>query len=180
MLEHQQSEAQTGSRELSATEAHDILSNQRRLAIVAALREEGELSARELSERIAAQETGSSPPPRDARRSVYVSMTQTHLSRLERNGIVTVEDGTVRLDEGAEQIYFYMESVPRYGITWNEFTGGCALLGALMVLASVVGVPPFGAVDPALWGLAALGSLVALAGYRSYRQSISIRSRFGE
>lgn len=48
----------------------------------------GTLTARELSERIIAEETGESPPPRNIRQSAYVELHETQLLKLDDLEIV--------------------------------------------------------------------------------------------
>jgi len=68
---------------------HDVLRNERRRFALEELCENGNvLSVRDLSERVAALETGESPAPRNIRQSVYVSLHQTHLPKLDELGIV--------------------------------------------------------------------------------------------
>ena len=82
--------AQTTSKDtLESSQIHDILRNDRRRLAIKCLREnEGTLSVRDLSEDVASRETGERPAPRDKRRSVYVSLHQTHLPKLDDLEIV--------------------------------------------------------------------------------------------
>jgi len=74
---------------LDEGDIHDVLRNERRRHTLELLRANGDtLSVRQLSERVAALETGESPPPRNIRQSVYVSLHQTHLPKLDELGIV--------------------------------------------------------------------------------------------
>ncbi|MFC7177649.1 DUF7344 domain-containing protein [Halosegnis marinus] len=148
---------QSSDSELAATEIHDVLRNDRRRLALKCLQdaEAGGLTVRELSERVATMETGEEPAPRDKRQSVYVSLHQTHLPKLDRLGIVGYDDAdkTVALAERAPEVTVYMEVVPRYGLSWAEYYLGVGLLGALATVAVLIGVP----------GISRLG-LVAVAG----------------
>lgn len=73
---------------LDRTEIYDVLSNERRLAILDLLREEPEWQLSDLAEEIAARETDERPPPRNKRQSVYVTLDQTHLPKLDDLDIV--------------------------------------------------------------------------------------------
>jgi hypothetical protein len=142
--------AQTEQRDdLDAGEIHDILRNDRRRLAIKCLREqEGTLSVRDLSEEVATRETGESPAPRDKRRSVYVSLHQTHLPKLDDLGIVEydTDEKAVHLRDRAAEITTYMEVVPRYGITWAEYYLVLGILGFGTVLAASIGTPLLGAV----------------------------------
>ena len=142
--------------ELDEREIHEVLGNDRRRLALEALREGGgEESVRTLSEQIAAHETGEDPPPKNKRQSVYVSLHQTHLPKLDELDIVEYdpEERDVSLGERVEEVEVYMEVVPEYGLSFGEFYLGLALLGLLTttaVLRFVPDVSPF-----------ALGALVA-------------------
>ncbi|WP_424018461.1 DUF7344 domain-containing protein [Halorientalis pallida] len=142
--------AQTTERaDLDAGEIHDILRNDRRRLAIKCLREQdGALSVRDLSEEVATRETGESPAPRDKRRSVYVSLHQTHLPKLDDLGIVNYDTDSkeVRLRDRAAEITTYMEVVPRYGITWAEYYLVLGILGFGTVLAASIGTPLLGAI----------------------------------
>ena len=142
--------AQTTERaDLDAGEIHDILRNDRRRLAIKCLREQdGPLSVRDLSEEVATRETGESPAPRDKRRSVYVSLHQTHLPKLDELGIVDydTDEKEVHLRDRAAEITTYMEVVPRYGITWAEYYLVLGILGFGTVLAASIGTPLLGAI----------------------------------
>lgn len=96
------------------TEIHDLLRNERRRRTLKNLqRTVGTTTLRDLAERIAEEETGESPPPKNIRNSVYNSLHQTHLPKLHRRGIVEYESDrkTVRLTEEARSVDVYMEVV---------------------------------------------------------------------
>ena len=129
---------------LEEGEIHDVLRNDRRRLTLEALREaDGGSTVRELSEVVAARETGEEPPPRNKRQSVYVSLHQTHLPKLDELGIVEYDGDSkeVTLQERIEEVEVYMEVVPEYGLSWGEAYFGLALLGLLTAVAAVTGVP---------------------------------------
>jgi hypothetical protein len=142
---------------------HDVLRNTRRRLTLDCLQEasDGTMSVRELSERIATLETGEDPPPRNKRQSVYVSLHQTHLPKLDRLDVVTYDDAReVRLDERIEEVRVFMEVVPKYGLSWGEYYLALAVLGGVTLVANTIGVPVIGAV-PA-WAVG-LGFVLAVA-----------------
>lgn len=159
---------QAATEDLDAGQIHDILRNDRRRLAIKCLRERGgRLSVRELSEQVAARETGESPAPRDKRRSVYVSLHQTHLPKLDELGIVEydTDEKEVALRDRATEITTYMEVVPRYGITWAEYYLVLGILGFGTVLAASVGTPLLGAAGTAPVAAAYFLILVVSAGY---------------
>ena len=144
------------ARGLEEGEIHDVLRNDRRRLAIEVLKEEGgEASVRDLAEEVAARETGEAPAPRNKRQSVYVSLHQTHLPKLDDLDIVDYDpdEQQVTLEAGVQEVEVFMEVVPRYGVTWGEFTFGLALLGLAITLAVLVGVPRLSSLH--------LGALVA-------------------
>lgn len=105
-------------RELEVGDIHDVLRNDRRREVLARLHSNsGKATIRELSEHIAAVESKEDPPPRNVRQSVYVSLHQTHLPKLDELGIVDYDtDGKlVELQPEAQAIHSYLgtaESIP--------------------------------------------------------------------
>jgi hypothetical protein len=115
------------------------------------------LSVRDLSEMVATLETGEDPPPRNKRQSVYVSLHQTHLPKLDELGIVVYDSDSkeVSLQRKMREVEVYMDVVPKYGLSWGEYYFALGLLGMLTTLAVLLGVP----------GVAALGITVLASGF---------------
>ncbi|MEF8826011.1 MAG: hypothetical protein V5A27_06690 [Halapricum sp.] len=115
----------TGSRyQLEEEQIHDVLSNERRKQTLELLKNEtGAVELRSLSEWIAEAESGESPPPKNVRQSVYNSLHQTHLPKLDRHGIIEydVDRKTVSLRSKARRVDLYMEVLTPYGITWSTY-----------------------------------------------------------
>ena len=150
-------------------EIHQILANPRRRETLRHLGTvPGSISLRELSESIAAFETDETPAPRCVRESVYVSLHQTHLPRLQELGVIRYDLDTkeVELLDGARDVDRYMDVVTRYGVTWGEYYRALGVLGLTAVVAASVEAPLVSAVDPLLW---ASGSLVAFALSSAYQ-----------
>ncbi len=166
--------------DLLEADIHDVLRNDRRRMVLELLGEADEpVTARELSEAIAARETGEDPPPRDVRQSVYISLQQTHLPKLSKLGIVAYDEQTkeVRPAENAPEVGVYMEVVPKYGLSYAEYTAGLAVLGALLVVAAEAGVPLLNAVDASWWAVAVFAVLVVSAAYHTYGRRSSLVHR---
>jgi DNA-binding transcriptional ArsR family regulator len=175
--------ATTADPELKAVEIHDVLSNERRQLILKFLRDAGGLlSARELSELIAEAETGESPPPRNIRQSAYVSLHQTHLPKLDELGIVDYDQSakTVQLNDRAKQVSIYMETVPRYGISWSEYYVAMSFIGLLLVVAAQVGVPFIAGIGSLSLATGVLVIILGSAAYQTYAQGSSIFHRLRE
>lgn len=165
---------------LPEADIHDVLRNDRRRMVIELLGEADDpVTARELSEAIAAREADEDPPPRKVRQSVYISLQQTHLPKLEDLGIVAYDDNTkeVRPAENAPAVGVYMEVVPKYGLAYSEFHAGLGVLGVLLVVAAETGVPVLSAVGASAWAVAVFALLVASAGYQTYSQRSSLVHR---
>ena len=151
------------------TEIHDLLRNERRRQVIKNLQETvGTTTLRDLAETIAEHETGESPPPKNIRNSVYNSLHQTHLPKLDRRGIVEYESDrkTIRLTEDARSVDVYMEVVTPYGITWSEYYSMLGTVSLCIVLAALIDVPVISAVDPVLWVSLSLAAFGASLGYQ--------------
>ncbi|KAB1192399.1 ArsR family transcriptional regulator [Haloferax sp. MBLA0076] len=133
--------ATTPDTELSETRIHEVLSNDRRRMAIEFL-QGGDMTLRELSERIAEAETGESPPPRNIRQSAYVSLQQTHIPKLDELDIVEYDDESkqVSLAEAGD-VTVYMEVVPEGELSWSEYYAVLSALGLVMMIAVVVDVP---------------------------------------
>lgn len=151
------------------TEIHDLLRNERRQQVIKSLQDSvGKTTLRDLSEAIAEYETGKSPPPKNIRNSVYNSLHQTHLPKLDQRGIVEYDSDrkTIRLTEDVRAVDVYMEVVTPYGITWSEYYSMLGTLSLLVVLAALIDVPLISAVDPVLWVTASLAVFGISLGYQ--------------
>jgi predicted transcriptional regulator len=156
---------------LDEGEIHEVLRNHRRRLALEALRESGGSSTvRELSETVAARETGEEPPPRNKRQSVYVSLHQTHLPKLDELGIVAYDGDSkeVTLQQRIEEVEVYMEVVPEYGLSWGEAYFGLSLLGLLGALAVVMEVPGIAAVGLPRLAISYFLLLLCVSGYHVY------------
>ncbi|MFB6192491.1 MAG: hypothetical protein ABEI11_04125 [Haloarculaceae archaeon] len=160
--------------DLDEGEIHDILRNDRRRLAIKCLQEtdDGTLPVRELSERVAAIETDEDPPPRNKRQSVYVSLHQTHLPRLDDNGIVRYdeENKEVSLGDRVSEVAVYMEVVPRYGLSWGEYYFGLGLLATLTTVAVSIGVPAISQLTITLVAAGFYAVLMLSAAYHVYSQ----------
>jgi len=123
--------------ELNEEQIHDVLSNKRRKRTIERLkREQGHVSLRSLAEWIAEAESGESPPPTNVRQSVYNSLHQSHLPKLDDLGIVEYDDDRkeVSLRGEARAVDLYMEVLTPYGITWSTYYRTLALIGFFTIV----------------------------------------------
>lgn len=155
--------------EIPETEIHDLLRNERRQQVIKQLQDSvGTMNLRELAELIAEYETDESPPPRNIRKSVYNSLHQTHLPKLDQRGIVDYESDRkeIRLTEDARSVNKYMEVVTPWGVTWDEYYSTVGTLSLTVVLAGLIGVPVVSAVDPVFWVSVFLAVFCLSIGYQ--------------
>ncbi|MFC6904190.1 DUF7344 domain-containing protein [Halalkalicoccus tibetensis] len=158
-----------GESSLTEGEIHDILRNDRRRAVIEFLFEhDRRATIRELSEHIAALESGEEPPPRNIRQSVYVSLHQTHLPKLEGLGVVDYDTDSkdVELRDQAEFVAAYMGQTDAG--TSDSITIGYIGLGTFGLLLAAVGAVTGSilGIDTGLWVLPVFAAVVALGGYQ--------------
>lgn len=93
-----------------------ILGNDRRMFVIEFLRKSnGRADLRDLVEYIAKKEGNTN---RKHRKSVYVSLMQTHIPKMEREGIIEFSHGTIKLIQIPENVDVYMEIVNKNDIRW--------------------------------------------------------------
>ena len=170
-------------RELDPAEIHDVLRNDRRRLVIERLRDgEGQEAVRDLAEHIAGVESGEEPPPRNVRQSVYVSLHQTHLPKLDKLGIVTYDSDSKRVELAghASEVAVYLEVVPKYAISWGEYYLGVGAFGLCSLLGWYVGVPVLASADPAAIALVLFSLVTLSAAYQVIRQESSLLHRLQE
>jgi len=137
-----------GSGAITTDQLFFTLSNERRRSVLEFLRERRErVQMRELVRVVAAREHGVDPEQLtyDQRKSVYVSLRQTHLPKMDSLGIVRFDPdaGTIELVDGSADFDFYYEPVRADDLDWGTFHVGLAGLLALAVGAATIGLFPF-------------------------------------
>jgi DNA-binding transcriptional ArsR family regulator len=150
-------------------EVHEILRNRRRRRVIEHLGEHYEpVSLRDLSERIAEFESGESPAPRDLRESVYNSLRQTHLPKLDDKGIIEYDEDrkTVKLEESASDVQVYMEVVNRYGMSWADYYRTLGVVALCLVVTSGANVAVFSAIPPLAWATVFLAVFAGSAAFQ--------------
>lgn len=116
--------------QLSKSDIFGILQNDRRRCILELLRDKGSQSVRSLSEEIARIEAGSEEPKSNTRKSIYVSLIQNHIPKMESMGIVIYnrEQDYVELLPTSHNFDIYMETVKKGDISWSQFYLGFSIL----------------------------------------------------
>ena len=137
-------------------EVYEILANRRRRETLRQLMtstSQDPMTLHDLSQEVAARETGQTPPPKGIRESVYNSLHQTHLPKLDELGIVHYDRDarTVQVRKRARDIDRYMEVVTGYGVTWSELYRTIGVGSLTILLAAMLEVPFISAIDPLLW-----------------------------
>jgi hypothetical protein len=125
------------------------LRNERRRYAIKQLRMHLEpVSVRELSERVAEEESGESPAPRNLRESVYNSLHQTHLPKLDERDVIEYDRDRkmVELLVDANQVNAYMEVASGYGVTWATLYRTLGVGSLLAIVAVNANAPLLSAV----------------------------------
>jgi hypothetical protein len=103
-----------------------ILGNKRRMLLIEFLqRRNGSAELRDIVEYIAEMEGNTD---RRHRKSVYVSLIQTHIPKLEREGVLTFNRGTITLLKVPDNVTLYMEVVQKNDISWSMFYAGLSVI----------------------------------------------------
>jgi len=103
-----------------------ILGNTRRMLMIEYLRmSKGRAELRDMVEYIAEVEGNTD---RKHRKSVYVSLVQTHIPTLVREGVITFNQGSITLVKVPMDVTVYMETVKKNDISWSSFYIGLSLI----------------------------------------------------
>ncbi len=153
--------------DLSRDVVFQLLSSPRRRFVLYYLREHGgETELEDLTRALAAWETGKPAADLgdDDEKRVYVSLYQTHVPKLEENGIVEydADSTTVSLTDAADQVDRYL-TVQDSPVPWQ--TVYLAVAAVALVLTAVVtyGVGPFAQVNHAVVTGVVVASFALLA-----------------
>ena len=143
---------------LNETVIFEVLSSERRRLTIQFLRESDErVEVNDIAEYIAEHETGESPPPKDSRKTVYVSLHQTHLPKMDDLNIISYDTDTkeVLLDDSFRDVAVYMEVIPRSGlqISWSEYYLALGLIGLATLFAQMTGAPFISDVEMGTWAI---------------------------
>ncbi len=162
---------------LPAEQVYAVLANERRRRALEQLGAVGGVvTVHELSTLVADRETGESPAPKRCRESVYTSLVQTHLPKLEDLGVVTYdrEMQTIELSRHARDVSLYTEIIAKGGVTWSELYRALGVVSLTVLLAALLDVPLVSAVDPVLWTSLFLASFAAAGAYQLWINRFSV------
>ncbi|MEF8882001.1 MAG: hypothetical protein V5A34_05695 [Halapricum sp.] len=151
---------------------HDILRNDRRRAVMETLsRSGGPITVRSLAERIVADESNQTLPPAKHRKSVYNSLNQTHLPKLDHEGVIDYDTDRklVIPREQARDVGRYLEVTTPYGGSWSTYYRTLATAFLMLVLLSLLEVPLVGSIDPLLWTVLGLCAVTVSTIYQLWR-----------
>ena len=112
--------------QLSKSDIFGVLQNDRRRHVLEILHSKGSQSVRSLSEEIARLESKTDEPKTNVRKSIYISLLQTHIPKMENLNVITYdrEKDTVKLLPTAQNFDIYMETVKKGDIPWSHFYFG--------------------------------------------------------
>lgn len=167
---------------LSSDVTYRVLSDTRRRYVFHFLKQHREpVSVRELAEQVAAWENdkAKSELTSQERKRVYISLYQSHLPTLDKEGVVGYDSdrGIVQLSDATADLEIYIEVVPKGNVPWSLYYLGLTVGDALLLALAYFEVPPFDAV-PHL----ALGVLVLVTfGISAFVQTYYARQmKFGD
>ena len=110
----------------SSASSSVILGNKRRMLMIEFLQmRNGRAELRDIVGYIAEKEGNTD---RKHRKSVYVSLMQTHIPKLEREGVIAFERGIITLLQVPDNVTLYMEVVQRNDISWSTFYAGLSVI----------------------------------------------------
>jgi len=160
----------------SRAELFEVLQNDRRRAVLECLRADGAAPVTDLTGRVAAKEGDAEPEavPEQRRKSVYVSLYQNHLPKLDRTGLVEYDrdDGTVALGACADEALALLSEDDDASPSRYLYA---ALAVAAVGLVGILGPGPAALIGTRVWAVAALSALAALVSAELYRQRAARR-----
>jgi hypothetical protein len=147
----------------SNDDLYEMLADRRRRYTLHYLKQRDEpVAVGDLAEQVAAWENEKTVPALTSqeRKRVYIALYQSHLSRLDAEGLVDYDEdaSTVELTDSLRGVDLYLEVVPSDSVPWSTYYAGLALANALVLLFAWLELPPFDAVPDLLWGVAVLVS----------------------
>ncbi len=166
------------SKEFSNDETFDILRNSRRRAVLSCLYTQGrELSVKELSTCVAAEEYGipaSELSPEQYKR-VYTGLYQCHLERMQNMGVIDFDkdENIIRLCEVASQFDPYLDTENRLEAVRVEL--GITVATVAIVTLGVAGIGPIGTVSSPLLATVTIVALLGLALLQLFEANQSVQ-----
>lgn len=167
--------------ELSTEAVFETLSSRRRRYTLHYLKQRDEpVTIRELSEQVAAWETGvdRSAVSAKGRKRVYTALHQTHLPKMHQLGVVVYDRdrGTIELTGSVREFDVYLELVPATDLPWSQLYLGVGAVLTALTAVGALGVYPFSLVGGFGYALFVALAFTAIAAYHTYHER---RSRIG-
>lgn len=157
------------SAEISRDEIFDLISNHRRRYVIhyCTSVDDGRIELSDLAEQVAAWELEKEIDQltSDERKTVYTSLQQTHLPRLERAGMITFESGHVEPTDELTRLTIYLDIVPENSIPWSVYYLGLSILSSIVLGGLWLDLLPTEAIPPLAYPTALVGLFVISAGY---------------
>lgn len=150
---------QHGRKSLAESEVFHILGNDRRRAIIQSLADRnGRVDVSDIATQIAETESDANSVPNNLYKSVYVSLQQTHLPRLEEDGVITYDSDkrTIAPGENFTDVITYVDG---FGSDHSNVLIGHLLVGIgglLAIALNGLGVPGFTSIDSVLLSVVVL------------------------
>lgn len=161
--------------ELDEETVFAVLSNQRRRFVLHALQDRpagSEVPLGSLAERVAAWENGidESEVGSKDRKSVYTSLQQLHLPKMDDAGILGFDErgGTVTVTDETEDLTIYLEVVNGSEVPWHGYYLGLGAIGTSLVVALATGAGPFDALPDLAWISFLVAALLVFAAAHTY------------
>ena len=161
--------ASRGATEAKAQNIYEILSNQRRRFVIHYLQyysPTADLGT--LAEYVAAWEGLINKPevPADRRKSVYTTLQQRHLPKMDQAGLITFDEraGAVEATGQLNEIDIYAEVVPHGHFPWSQYYLGLAGLSAIVLAAVGIDAVGFGWLPDVAAGVFCVVALAVSAG----------------
>ena len=162
-----------------------VLSNERRRLVLRYLsnQERERIPLRDVVDQVAAWENNTSIAQlRSAdRKCVYTALRQSHLPKLEREGIIEFDQqrSEIGIADSADQIASYLGYLDGEHDWWSQTYLSLSALTGVLVVAAWVGVPPFGWVNGvALAAMIVFAFTIASLVHLSRSQSARVKSPF--
>ncbi|WP_324663586.1 DUF7344 domain-containing protein [Haloarcula sediminis] len=156
---------QSGQDKLSRDDAFEMLSNRRRRFILHYLQDEDAAATlSDLAEQVAAweNETDIANISASERKTVYTSLQQFHLPKMDETGIIEFDQraGEVSITDAAQDLDIYLEVVDTYDIPWSFYYIGFSAIGTILVTLSWLDIAPFAAIPYVGWTVFLLAALL--------------------
>ncbi|WP_255291477.1 hypothetical protein [Natrinema sp. CBA1119] len=156
---------------LPKNEIFDLMSSQRRRYVIHYCKRTGEaVTLSDLAEQVAAweQDKKIEELTSDQRKTVYTSLQQTHIPRLERAGVLTESNGVIELTDEIDKISIYLDFVPENSIPWSIYYLGLSSLAFVVMAALWIDILPTDPVPTLVYPTLIVGIMLISASCHAY------------